>query len=280
MRASMLWDLALYVCERMSSFDFHRLEWRPDGQDTPKHSGFGILKIFHPNDNTRALTTLMTAQTTEVIEAFAEASKAETVEEFLRDVGAIQFFKYPRMIDFKVTDPSASKFNPLEVRMYRECYNMVRELSQAEPELLVRPWPYFLEREVGNIRELYMIVFLGRKNQVLTDEKARRVLSGEGEEMVDMTQPATVRRLAAKVVETRKWIAGPGSHHRTGSGGSRGHAATETHQNAHRVKMQIRQRFAEDLLRLIEEVEQLPDASKWKSVVANAKTWAKSVLNK
>jgi hypothetical protein len=26
--------LALYVCERMSTFDLHRLEWRADGHDT------------------------------------------------------------------------------------------------------------------------------------------------------------------------------------------------------------------------------------------------------
>src|SRR6202035_5192041 len=108
---------------------------------------------------------------------------------------------------------------------------------------------------------------------LLTDEKARRELSGEVKEVVDMTQPATVRRLAAKVVETRKWISGPGSHHRTGSGGSRGHAATEIHQNAHRLKMQIRQRLSEDILRLIEEVDQLPEACKWKPMVANARTW-------
>jgi hypothetical protein len=96
----------------------------------------------------------MTAQSTDVvIEAFTEAAKAETVEDFLKDVSHPLFSKYPPTLQFIVTIPIGST-NPLEGRIYRDCDQMVRELCQQHRDFVLRAWPHVFKRWIEETRDI------------------------------------------------------------------------------------------------------------------------------
>jgi hypothetical protein len=76
------------------------------------------------------------------------------------------------------------------------------------------------------------------------------------------------------------WIKGPGSHHRTGQGGSRSYAATERHQRAMQSKKLIRERFSKELQQLSDAASKYEPSAAARLAIWTGQSLSKKVLNK
>jgi hypothetical protein len=88
---------------------------------------------------------------------------------------------------------------------------------------------------------------------------------------------AVVRRLNSKMSHVERWIHGPGAHHATSSRTRAGAGVTQKHRQAHRATMLVRERFAKDLLKLLEAVKPL---GKYRNTVSKAEKLARRVKSK
>jgi hypothetical protein len=143
------------------------------------------LEIYHPVDVTRNITSLMTTQTSDVvIEVFRRGANAYSLDDFLQDSSQLIFFQYPRKLYIKITNPPLDAQNSIEVRTYREAYDLIKEMSALHPSLAIRPWPYMFEGFSAGVREFYFVVFWGDRADVLSEDAAWKALVGNTEGVV------------------------------------------------------------------------------------------------
>src|SRR5271169_734345 len=107
-----------------------------------------------------------------------------------------------------------------DVKLYRQGHQTLKELSEAIPTLVLRPWPYLFTSDTPKGKETWLVIFCGQEDDVVSEEVAwsrygtsHREIGG-AEEWEQ--QPPAVRRLNALNGQVRAWIKGPGSHHRSG----------------------------------------------------------------
>jgi hypothetical protein len=128
--------------------------------------------------------------------------------------------------------------------------------------------------------EFYLMIFCGQGQDVASEEIAwGRLASGNTKftSIGDGDRQPAIRRLNALIGQVNSWIKGPGSHHRSGQGGSRGPAATERHQRAMQSKKLIRERFNRELIHLSDAANKCGPSARVS--IRPAQSLAKKVLN-
>jgi len=277
-------DVAHYTAGALAKFPYKTHEWHVEDNHI-KNVPTGVLQIFHPITKRRLLNPFSTSQSTDVILANLESvSKATHLDEFMQNTATLVLFQY-RYCARLIFGPCGSEHaDSLEVKAYRQGHEFLQELSRTEPNLVVRPWPYLYESSSGNRHtEFYLMIFCGQGQDVVSEETAwGRLASGKttftSNGDGDGDQQPAIRRLNALIGQVNCWIKGPGSHHRSGQGGSRGYAATERHQRAMQSKKLIRERFSRELKHLSNAANKCGHSAR--PAIRTAQSLAKKVLNK
>jgi len=191
------------------------------------------LEIPHVVAKRRLLNPFSTSQSTDVILSNLESvSKATHLDEFIQNTATLLLFQYRYSARLNFGPCGSEHADSLEVEAYRQGHEFLQKLSRNEPNLVVRPWPYLYERSSKNRpKEFYVRIFCGQGQEVVSEETAwGRLASGNTKFTAsngDGGQQPAIRRLNALIGQVNSRIKDPGSHHQSGQGDSRDHAASE-----------------------------------------------------
>jgi hypothetical protein len=227
-------DVAQSTINSLAEFDYIHFQWHVDGA-TPKTTPGDILEIYHPVQKKRILNPFTTNQTSgTAIEQCHNVKGAAHLEEFIQSTEDVVFFQFRYAIRIVLGPTFAKPTDELEVKCYQQLHSLLLDLAQQRPDIVFRAWPYTFSKALPDgSMETYFIIFCGKGTDVSEEEAWSRNGSGsEDFESQDGDTPAPL------------WIKGPGTHHRSGHGGSKGHSATERHQRAHASKKLVRESTA------------------------------------
>ena len=281
-------DVLQFTAFSLAVFPLKDYQWYPE-MDVKKPSPSAVFLVYHPICKTRLLNPLMNTNSTHIVEeAFMLVSKAKDLHEFTQYVGDMIFYRYRYLIQIVFGRSPSRSVDGLEVMSYRHAREILYEARKATPGFLFRPWPYLFTRQYDDRpNESYLLIFCGDLNenagQIVPEEIAwarfgNANMKRDFEPADSDTQPSAVRRLNALIGRVQAWIKGAGTHHRSGSGGSKGAAATETHSAAHRTKKLVRERFSRDLGRLVDEARSAGQSAN--AAIQIAEGLKEDVLNK